>query len=80
MREEKLLDKQEGNDLPIIKRETMNMLNEYEKLVRDNQRYGACEDDVECTAPYIDLCPDESEHESGSPLSFGRRWYIKLKT
>lgn len=56
------------------------MLDEYEKLVRDNQRYGACEDDVECTAPYIDLCPDESEHENGSPLSFGRRWYIKLKT
>ena len=47
------------------------MLDEYEKLVRDNNRSGACEDDVERTAPYISFCPDESDHEDGSPLDFG---------
>lgn len=39
-------------------------------VARDN-RSGPCEDDVERTAPYIGICPDESDAEPGSPLDFG---------
>lgn len=31
---------------------------------------GPCDDDYEVTAPYIGRCPDESDHENGSPLDF----------
>jgi hypothetical protein len=34
------------------------------------RREGPCEDDREVTAPYIDLLPEESDHEEGSPLHF----------
>lgn len=37
---------------------------------RNEERFGACEDDCEVTAPYIGILPDESEHEGGSPLRF----------
>jgi hypothetical protein len=39
-------------------------------VARDN-RSGPCEDDVERTAPYLGICPEESDHEDGSPLDFG---------
>jgi len=38
-------------------------------VARDN-RSGPCEDDEERTAP-IGICPEESDHEDGSPLDFG---------
>ncbi len=37
------------------------------------RRSGPCDDDCESTAPYIDLLPEESNHEEGSPLDFSRR-------
>ena len=40
-------------------------------LVDRDQRSGPCDDDVERTAPYIGICPEESETEDGSPLDFG---------
>lgn len=43
------------------------------RAIRDERevRSGVCDDDVERTAPYIGVCPDESDHEDGSPLDFG---------
>lgn len=35
-------------------------------------RHGPCEDDIEVVAPWIGMCPDESDHENGSPLNFGK--------
>lgn len=34
------------------------------------RREGPCEDDREETAPYINMLPEESDHEEGSPLNF----------
>ena len=39
-------------------------------VARDN-RSGPCEDDEERTAPYLGICPEESNHEDGLPLDFG---------
>lgn len=36
---------------------------------RDN-RNGPCEDDYEFTMAYINMLPDESDKEYGSPLNF----------
>lgn len=36
-----------------------------------DKRYGLAEDDDRKIAPYIGICPDESDHEGGSPLDFG---------
>lgn len=44
-------------------------IEEYEKVARMNKRSGACEDDVEVTAPYLTHCPEESSNDSG--LDFG---------
>lgn len=38
-----------------------------------NLRSLPCEDDCECTAPYIGMLPDESEGEDVSPLDFSSR-------
>lgn len=35
------------------------------------RRYGRAEDDDKRIAPYIGMCPDETEHEEPSPLDFG---------
>jgi hypothetical protein len=32
----------------------------------------ACEDDVESSCPFVGMMPEESNHEDGSPLDFGR--------
>jgi hypothetical protein len=40
-------------------------------IVENDRRSGPCEDDVERTAPYIGILPDESDEEDGSPLDFG---------
>jgi hypothetical protein len=39
-------------------------------MVEREHRFGPCEDDVERTAPYVNILPDESEEEDGSPLDF----------
>jgi hypothetical protein len=49
----------------------MNLL-EAIRIVESDRRSGPCEDDAEVVAPFIGMCPDESEHEDGSPLDFGR--------
>lgn len=36
------------------------------------RRHGPTDGDVETTAPFIGMCPDESDHENASPLDFGR--------
>jgi hypothetical protein len=39
----------------------------------DSDRSGPCEDDVEVTAPFVGMLPEESDHEDGSPLDFRNR-------
>jgi hypothetical protein len=41
------------------------------RLNESERRSGPCEDDATVVAPFIGMCPDESEHEDGSPLDFG---------
>lgn len=41
-----------------------------ETIIQSDRMSGPCEDDYEITCPYVDLLPDESEHENGSPLNF----------
>lgn len=43
---------------------------DFEKIQRSNARSEACEDDYEHTAPYVDMLPEESYHDCGSPLRF----------
>lgn len=50
----------------------------YEMKLRDTHQLreshsGACEDDVESTAPFIGMLPEESNKEDGSILDFGFR-------
>jgi hypothetical protein len=40
----------------------------FTKLVRQNERSGPCEDDFESTTRFMDLVPEESSHEYGSPI------------
>lgn len=44
-----------------------------ERTDQHNRRHDPCEDDVEMTAPYIGILPDESNTENGSPLEFGAK-------
>jgi hypothetical protein len=37
-----------------------------------NRRSAPCEDDCEVRCPFIDVLPEESGKEDGSPLNFGR--------
>ncbi len=47
------------------------------RQAEEQDRSGPCEDDAEETAPYIGLCPEESDNrEGGSPLSLGGVKYI----
>ena len=41
------------------------------RMRESERRSGPCEDDTSVVAPFIGMCPDESEHEDGSPLDFG---------
>ena len=43
---------------------------EVEKIARDNLRFGPCDDDYEYKCPFVDILPEESETENGSPLNF----------
>lgn len=47
---------------------------EVERLLELNRRSGPCDDDYEATSPFVDMLPDESEHEHGSPLNFGKTY------
>lgn len=42
-----------------------------ERLQREESLSGPCEDDCEVTAPFIGICPDDTDHEEPSPLDFG---------
>ena len=57
---------------------------DFDKLKRmvESDRSGPCEDDYEACCPYVDILPDESDTEDGSPLDFGNtaqtsagRWF-----
>lgn len=39
--------------------------------LQDADRTGPVEDDCETTAPFIGICPDDTDHEEPSPLDFG---------
>lgn len=41
------------------------------RRLQDGDRSGTCEDDRE-TFPFVNILPEESEHEDGSPLDFGK--------
>lgn len=45
--------------------------NDVVTLLAANRRSGPCEDDVEVTCPFVDMLPEESDAEEGSPLDFG---------
>jgi hypothetical protein len=36
------------------------------------RRHGPEDDDIETVAPFIGMCPDESDSEEASPLDFGK--------
>lgn len=38
--------------------------------LQDSDRSGPCEDDIELTAPYVGILPEETSHEHPSPLRF----------
>lgn len=42
------------------------------RMQENDRRFGPCEDDTTVVAPFIGMCPDESDCEDGSPLDFGR--------
>ena len=43
------------------------------RLQADQDRSGPNEDDYEYTTSLMEVLPEESEHEHGSPLSFGEK-------
>lgn len=45
--------------------------NDVVKILAADRRSGPCEDDVEVTCPFVDMLPEESDAEDGSPLDFG---------
>lgn len=47
-----------------------DIMDRIETIVQKDRMSGPCEDDYERTCPYVDIFPDESEHENGSPLDF----------
>jgi hypothetical protein len=49
-----------------------------EKIARQDERSGPCEDDEEMTCPFVDMLPDESNHENGSPLRFAPLMGVSL--
>lgn len=54
-------DVTDSNDIALV-----NM-----RRLQEQDRSGPCEDDYEVTTPFVDILPEESEHEDGSPLDFG---------
>jgi hypothetical protein len=41
-----------------------------ELMIQRDDRSGPCEDDYEAKCPYVDMLPEESGKEDGSPLKF----------
>lgn len=60
------VDASEDSDLDDVR--------EVERLMDLNRRSGPCDDDYEAACPYVGMLPDESEHENGSPLNFGKTY------
>ncbi len=56
--------------VPMLEDEMDAYIPDFERIHTLNRRSGACEDDWETAAPFIDILPEESEHQDGSPLSF----------
>lgn len=54
----------------ILEDEMDAYIPDFERIHTLNLRGGACEDDYEVSAPFVDILPEESEHQDGSPLSF----------
>jgi hypothetical protein len=48
----------------------LRLFDSLRKEKEQEKRFGPCEDDYESTCPYVDLLPEESSSEEGSPLSF----------
>ena len=42
----------------------------FDNIVRQDRRFGPCEDDRELTCPYIGILPEETHDENVSPLKF----------
>lgn len=51
-----------------------------DQAARNEERFGACEDDCEVTAPYIGILPEESGKEHGSPLNFKAEELISIES
>lgn len=56
-------------DFDLFPDEFEEPIPEFENMDRLNNRAGPCEDDCEVAAPYIDLLPEESDTEDGSPIN-----------
>lgn len=41
-----------------------------DRMLEADRRTGPCEDDSEFKFPHVNMLPDESEKEGGSPLKF----------
>jgi len=41
------------------------------RRLQDGDRSGPCDDDTTEVAPYIGVCPEETDYEDASPLDFG---------
>ena len=49
------------------------------RQTESERRHGPTDGDVETTAPFIGMCPDENDHEDASPLDFGRSHPMHLR-
>lgn len=49
-----------------------SIMGQMERTALRNRMSGPCDDDVESTAPYIEILPEETDHEEPSPLDFTR--------
>lgn len=47
-----------------------DLIERFQRGARQDERHGACEDDVEIVCPYIAILPEESAGENISPIRF----------
>lgn len=57
----------------------IDICNNPERFINESRRNGACEDDYEVTAPYVDMCPDDKYDEEPSPMKLGGHVNLHLK-
>jgi hypothetical protein len=48
-----------------------------EKAAKRDDMSGPCDDDYESTSPFVDMLPEESGKENGSPLNFGEHAFAE---